>query len=607
MKQAAISILLCTAIGLLGACAPENTPQAPAFVRPAGPMTWYVRPANDGQGHDFTYGNGQGTSPADAWAGFERINALIPGDTVCLPGQEEPFFERLVTETAGYAGAPVTYLGCGETPALIWSAQGLPGDRSFTRRWAPIQGAAYQWEQIETGLFSKRIDVRPLILWEDAIWLQPVGINTASEAEIQGLLTPGTWGVHDAGDTTFHIYYRATSPGKTPQNTRIRCDLIPLRGSVLLRVEQPYQVLKHMELRGHAAFLSMLIRDTHDIIVHDVTFLRNFRGPATDSVLAPLSNILLQDLKVLYSSGTGLAITPGLHSSNLHVAGGSYSYTEVGYYNGTILQRSADGDGIGIGYTGGHLENILIEDAVFIGNKNYGVFVGTTYPQALMETTLRRVKFIDNLRGCFSEGTEAQDVGTLTISGFVCQGTLALNTHYYDPLASYTVTGIYPPPIVANASTSAMYFGALYKTPYTTRRNVIVEHGLFIGNANLGTLRFTAHASNAFQFRHLVFMDHRGPKVNPLGACNQGDLFSNSPLTALTGPVVIDSIYFYGRANQDQTGFRFAKLDNSNNCNPSATVYHYTLSDDLSRFISQTGATNVLLNVEPPASVMGDL
>ena len=153
----------------------------------ANATTWYVRPANDGNGTTFTYGSNNGTSSANAFNGFPAITGIAAGDTVCLPGGDEPFFEQLVTGTAGTNGNPITYSGCGATQAVIWSAQGLSGNRSFDVTPAVITTAPYAWVTVSSGFYKKRIDTRTVMLWEDATWLQPVDLSgAASEAATCG-------------------------------------------------------------------------------------------------------------------------------------------------------------------------------------------------------------------------------------------------------------------------------------------------------------------------------------------------------------------------------------------------------------------------------------
>jgi hypothetical protein len=536
------------------------------------PTLWYVRPADDGNGRDFTYGTSDGTSPANAFDGFADIAGLAPGDKVCLPGGDEPFFERLDVGTAGTAGLPITYAGCGTTPAVIWSAQGLSGNRSFDSSRSLTTGVDYEWETVATDIYRKRIDVRPLMLWEDSTWLQPVDINALPEAAILTTLQAGQWGVQDHGDGTYRIYYKASVTGNSPTTTVIRCDNVPLSdGSpvAIVRVDLPYQTFANIEIRGHTVTsqawrqgASMQILDTHDVVLQSVLFYRNFIGPSLESVGAVSSDILWQDVSVLYSSSTGASITPGLGSANIHISGGSYSYSSGVTYNGSGFTTTGDGDGIGIGYNGGALSNVLIEHIEANYNRNVGVFIGTRNAMTVTNVSLLASRFIGNMRGCFAESTRAQTVGALIVKGFVCQDSHGANAF------------------------AAMDFGIP-----SSVRSVIVANGIFTGNDNSARILYRPHRDNNFQFRNLVFTANPGN-----GILDLGDMYSNE--VSLIGNEIFSDIYFYSHPNQ--AGFRFAKIGSLGN-------YLYSSPDALAAFTAATGATGTVFNTDPLLTSSTDL
>jgi hypothetical protein len=534
------------------------------------PTTWYVRPADDGNGTDFTYGASDGTSPENAFDGFADIAGLAPGDTVCLPGGDEPFFERLDVTTAGRAGFPITYAGCGTTPAVIWSAQGLTGNRSFNCHRAVTTGVAYGWATVGADTYRKRIDVRPLVLWEDNTWLQPVDIHLLSETTILTTLQAGQWGVHDESDGTFRIYYKATVTGNSPTTTVIRCDNVPLSDGVpaaMVLVDLPHQRFDNIEIRGHAATKqawSMLIIDTHDIVLQSVLFYRNFRGPAIISIGVASSDIWWNAVSVLYSSGTGASITPGLGMDNINIIGGSYSYSTGITYNGSGFSTNGDGDGIGIGYEGGRMSNLLIQNIEANYNSNYGVFIGTSNAMTVTNVSLLASRFIGNMRGCFGESTLAQTVGTLMVKGFVCQ-----DSHGPDRVA-------------------AMYFTLPYSP--SSVRSVIVADGIFIGNENPARILYQPHRNSHYQFSNLVFTANPGN-----GVLDYGDLYSDK--MPLIGNEMFSDILFYSHPNQP--GFSFASIGTSK--------YLYSIPGDLTAFNTVTGATGIMLNIDPQLTSPTDL
>jgi len=551
-----VAILL--AGGLLGSCGGGGDSGGSVGSGGGSPSTWYVRPADDGNGTDFTYGASDGTNAANAFDGFADIAGIAAGDRVCLPGGDEPFFERLDVGTAGTAGHPITYAGCGTTQAVIWSAQGLSGDRSFDSSRVLITGVTYEWATVAADIYRKKIDVRPLMLWEDSTWLQPVDINALSEATILTTLHAGQWGVRDNGDSTYRIYYRSSVTATGPTVTVIRCDNVPLSdGSpvAIVRVDLAYQTFDNIEIRGHTATTqarSMQILDTNNIVLQSMLFYRNVEGPAIAAVGTVSSDIWWRDVSVLYSSGTGTFISPGLGVDNLHIIGGSYSYSTGSTYNGSGF-TDGDGDGIGIGHGGGTMSNVLIQNIEANYNRNVGVFIGTGYAMTVTNVSLLASRFIGNMRGCFREGTAAQTIGTLILKGFVCQDSHGANAF------------------------AAMDFGIP-----SSERSVIVANGIFTGNDNSAGILYRPHRDNNYQFRNLVFTANPGNAVG-----DNVDMYSNE--VSLIGNEIFSDIYFYSHPNQ--AGFSFAKI--------GTTYYRYSVPDDLARFNTATGATGTALNIDP--------
>lgn len=527
----------------------------------ADAATWYVRPSTDGNGTALTYGASDGTSSANAFAGFADIAGIAAGDTVCLPGSDQPFFERLVTATSGSVGLPVTYAGCDDTPALLWHAQAITGNRSFNSSRAAVSSAAYAWSTVSTDLYKKRIDVRPLMLWEDATWLQPVDIDQASEATIIGTLTAGQWGVRDTGGSTYAIYYKASTSAISPTTATIRVDNIPLSDGasvgVILNNGIHYQVFRNIEVRGGAAVSShrsLWIVSSHDILLDDVLLTRNMEGPSVTCSTA-CDNITFRDTRALFSSASGAFISPETGLDNLVFSGGEYSDTTGSYFNGTNF-TSGDGDGIGIGQIGGTGSNILIENVVLNRNATSAVTIGTAEAMTITNVTMRGLYMDGNHGTCFNGHNPYQIVGTLIITGFVCSNsgpTVA---------AAITLQGA-PPSSLA----------------------ITVANGTFVNNNALSNIFFRPHANATYKFFNLVFID--GAITS---ASDRGDIFSDSALN-LIGTEQFKDLYFYSYPNQNRS---FAQL------NQAATHYRYNSGTDLDSFnTAVTTGTGNVLNTDP--------
>lgn len=529
--------------------------------------TKYVRPATDATGAALTYGAGDGSTLAKAFSGFAAMSGLAAGDTVCLPGSDEPFSngDRLNTATAGTIGSPITWSGCGTTPFLIWNAQSLSGNRSFNSSRAVVSTSTYAWTTVATDIYRKRIDIRPQTLWEDGTWLQPVDIDAASEATILVTLTAGQWGVKNNGDATYRLYYKSTTSAKSPTTAVIRCDDITTSadssGTGDTRVDVDYQTFSNGELRGYTG-RAMGILDASNIILSTLSVTRSrlgywVSGDATAS----------HDVTFTNSSGTYADCTAGYFQggaqgvTRLTINGGSWSNALGTYYNGTAF-TACDGDGIGIGQAGGDMTDVVVRNVTANGNKNAGVFVGTSFAMTLTNFSLLSSIMSGNGANCFSEGATARIVHSLIISGFLCTGTLN------------TTNG------------SAMRFA-----PPQAARTIIVANGTFAGNFSPGRISFRPDVDNNYQFLNLVFTNNPGWTSG-----NVGDLYSQN--LALIGDEVFRNIYFYSAPNLAK---RFATLA------VAGTAYLYNVGGDLAAFNTATGATGTVINTDPLLISTSDL
>lgn len=519
--------------------------------------TWHVRPADDGNGTDLKYGAADGTSYASAFDGFASIAGIAAGDTVCLPGSDEPFFERLDAGTVG-----VIYKGCRATHAKLWSAQGLSGNRSFNASRVLVDTAAYAWSRTAAGLWKKRIDIRPHMLWEDTTWLEPVDIDALSEEEAGALLKVGQWGVRDSGGSTYSILYRPTVTRNTPQTTVIRCDHIPNSDGTPAHMVtvKDRQTFQNIDVWGYGSVRSLtyplLIDTSNGVTLKNMVFYRNKRGPGigNEAVHSTISNVTLTNVSVLHSEATGLSITPGIRLTNLTVPGGSFSYTSDRVYDGKSISTTADGDGIGIGYTGGTGSNFVFKGITVSGNANVGIFYGTVSPLTVTNLAITGWVADRNTNGCFKEDTQHVR-GLFTIAGFLCVNTpdgVAI-----DPV----VVGMNGPPGGA--------------------RTVTIANGTFSRNSTRSQLRITPYANTTHRIVNNVFTSNAA-SVNG----DRGDIYILGGL--MVGGETIANNYFYSRPG---THTHFSLI---------GTTQHYYYDDvSAARFNTDTGSTNSFLNVNP--------
>ena len=521
--------------------------------------TWYVRPATDGNGTTFTYGSNNGTSSANAFNGFAAIAGIAAGDTVCLPGGDEPFFERLDTGTAGTDQHPVTYVGCGATKAVIWYAQGLSGNRSFDSSRVLINTAPYAWSTVGTDTYRKRIDVRPRMLWEGSTWLTPQDCNASTEAAAVAALTASHWCVRDNGDSTYWILYHATVAGNSPTNTVIRCEYIPFSdgsttGWVLVDVD--WQVFRNLEVRGVSASSSsrsLYINNASHVLLDTMTFSRNKEGPSIIPSSVATTDVVWKSLSVVDSCETSVFIQPTSGHTGLTVTDSEFSRAAGSCYNGSGFS-GGDGDGFAIGQGGGTMSNVLLQRIVTNGNFNAGVTVATTSALTVTNFDLQGWTAIGNGHSCFSEGTgsNAQIGGRLTIAGFLCQGT---------------------------TDTSNVYAAIFLGTAPPSVRTVTIANGTFVGNRNFYRILFRPHADNNYIFENLVFYT---------GGAAGDTVDFHSFTTAMVGDEIFRNIYFYTTPN---TASRFAKLN--------TTSYYYSIGGDPAAFVTAVSGTGIHVNTDP--------
>ena len=510
--------------------------------------TWYVRPATDGNGTDLNYGDEDGSSSANAFDGFADMSGLSSGDTVCLPGSDEPFFDRLNTATAG-----VTYAGCEDTPAILWSAQGLSGNRSFNSSRAAVDTADYAWVSDGASLYHKRIDVRAQMLWEDETWLQPVDIDAGGETG----LTAGQWGMKDNGDSTYSIYYRASSAAHSPTANTIRCDDVTTSdnpsASRDLRIDVDHTTFRNLEVRGHRG-RAVGILDASGVLLDEVAVTRSTIGVWISADTVATHDIELRNVSITGIEWTGAYIQGGAEGITNLTVSGTYSGASGTSYNGTGF-TSGDGDGIGIGQSGGNITNLVLHTITANDNINAGVFLGTSEEMTVTNFSLLGAVMQRNGRRCFSEGdTTARAVGVVIVSGFLCEGSLG------------------------TSGAIAMRFAVP-----ASARTVLVANGTFANNASPGRLSFIPHAHNNITLANLAFVDNPGATSG-----NYGDI--KTLTNDLIGDEVFRNISFYSAPNEHKL---FATLGVAN------TAYYYDTAGDWTAFVSATGATNAVLGTDP--------
>lgn len=483
----------------------------------------YVRPGDDGNGTDLTYGAANGTTYATAFDGFVSMTGLVWGDTVCLPGTSEPFFESMNTAVAG-----VRFIGCDTTPFLIWSAQGLSGNRSFNSSLAAVTSATYAWASMGSDIYKKRIDVIARILWEDSTYLTPIVHFTDSEAVILAALQPSTWTIKDEGSGVYTIYYRATATGNSPTNTVIRTHYVPASSGTpadFVTIDVNNITLQDGIIRGNTrsaiAPCPLRINDVNNTTIRRVVFSRNETGYCLSSVASAINDTLLDSVSVVDSGGTGAYISPGLALNRLKIIGGEYSRSAGAGFGGSAFS-TGDGDGIGIGQLGGTATDISIEGITCSNNANSCIYVGTTSTMTVTNLIIQGAYMSGNAHGCINEQVSSQITGLFVIAGYICKDTLGGDTYADINLSS-------APPV----------------------RTIILANGTHTGSRSFARIDYKPDVDNNLKAYNLLFYSNPGSS----GSRDGGDWYFHE--SALIGDEIFINNWFYSAPNQHK---KFAQI-----------------------------------------------
>lgn len=332
--------------------------------------TWYVRRALDDDRTSLTYGTGSGTSYANAFAGCAAITGTAAGDTIELD-TAETWYERCVITASGTVGAYLTVRGMDGGIAHFEHTVPIDGAASFsaTTTWA---STGYAWSQVSgTSVWKKTMETFPYQMTEDGALLTGVNCYADDEATALTKLTAGTFCKRNTNPDTF--YYYPTSGVVTDHALRVSAHNDDGNPALFYVNGSQYINLSGLDLRYHrvnsialpnTGGLGLLSPDY--IRISNVTSRYNFDGISIDSG----TNIeIASTVDSSYNMGSGITVEGTTDSAttgvtNMRIAATTnynaraFSFdTDNGYVSNT------DGDGIGIGYTGGFGVNIRIDGA----------------------------------------------------------------------------------------------------------------------------------------------------------------------------------------------------------------------------------------------------
>lgn len=439
--------------------------------------SWYVRPAGG------SYGAENGTSFENAWDGFGNVTwgggGVVAGDTLYVYGTH---FEPVVIGASGSVVNPVTMEFA--DGALIFPVVTLTG-----------------WTQVNTSeVYKKSTGAYRYKVWEDGVLLNPEAHAADSEATIEAALDRGDYTMKTTG---LVVYVRCSDGAAPSTHTMLATDrsidaslaTIDTNGQSYLRIVNP-------RVRGanwnQSTSGGMIIDSGTDVQVvggamWECKFGVNVRGGTGVSI----NGVVFRDM-----DSSAVAVDASLATLTDFTVKNSYfsRIARVARYNGMDKQFNQDGDGIGIGHSGGTLNNIVIQDNYFqyTGpqydldadipadvtnspdvNRGAGIYVGTVSAMDVNGITVERNVFEDGHRYGLYLGDEIEDSVRVVGNVFLRTG----NAPEYGLAA-----------MQANATIGV---SASFEISNNTFVSNVQRDSLVL--ANMGTADTLANRNNAFQ------------------------------------------------------------------------------------------------------------
>ena len=344
---------------------------------------YYIDPVN---GNDIN----DGLSPSAAWKTMAKVSSVNfqAGDIV--DGQGNTFFERLAPISSGVSGQPV-----------IFKNFTLDGTVSFDDQWTFFPADTYSsskpWTLFSGEIYRKETTRLPYDFFEDGVKLTPIISTTASStlSLARGQFT---------GNNNY-IYYRASDGGMPLQHAiRVaRRDLATLPGGLYLSGLHDLQfdnvTVKNWDRNILPASAIMITHDDH-IAFNKLVTSGNFTAVDIDG-----STYVSIDAASVISDNIVSGVMIEGNSTHIDLTGDYSRNGRTLHYDGVNLSYAPDGDGIGIGGSGGTITDIIIHDATVSnngapnGNINdfgSGIYSGTPNPMAVSSLSILNSKIFGN-------------------------------------------------------------------------------------------------------------------------------------------------------------------------------------------------------------------
>ena len=410
-----------------------------------------------------------GLSPAAAWKTMAKVSSVNfqAGDVV--DGQGNTFFERLAPISSGVSGQPI-----------VFKNFTLDGTVSFDDQWTFFPADTYSlskpWTLFSGEIYRKETTRLPYDFFEDGLKLTPVVSSTASSTLT---LARGQF----TGNNNY-IYYRASDGGLPLKHTiRVaRRDLATLPGGLYLANLHDLQfqnvTVKNWDRNIIPASAVMVIHDDH------VSFVKLVMSGNFTAVDIDGSTYVSIDASSVVSDNIVSGTMIEGNSSHIDLSGDYSRNGRTLHYDGVNLNYAQDGDGIGIGGSGGTITDIIIHDATISnngapdGNTNdwgSGIYSGTSNPMTVSSLSILNSKIFGNHAAGIHIDRE------LSGSNSIFNNTIYQNINFPDNGSCHHAVAVF----AGNAG-----FASMNIDNNMIALNPLLACGaaLYIGNAGSGTV-----------------------------------------------------------------------------------------------------------------------
>lgn len=331
--------------------------------------TYYVCPGADEDGTDLNYGAEDGLAVATCFDGFADVAGLAAGDTLRVVNDYGSFFERYAIGASGTAGSLISVTGWSDANsaaayATIDTTVKISGDQSFSAA-TTYATSGYAWTLVSGEVYKKNNSALAHLLFEDGTLLTPILGHGISEATIAATLERGQYA--NLTGTPNVLYYRA-SDGAAPSTHMLRMNDHRNDTSgpgAFYCSAQDYIDVRYLTLRGVYVLsvgtqqnAGLSLSDCENVTADYIESKYNLAGVGIDGgVNVAIGSNVVGSYNI--AIGASLEATP-VALTNVTLSG-TYEYNsrlaQVAT-NGQTVGDIFDGDGVGIGQSGGTFTGI---------------------------------------------------------------------------------------------------------------------------------------------------------------------------------------------------------------------------------------------------------